>query len=64
MPSTFTIKNTGSKNLAIKIQGGGKPQEATVAPNEEQSFEVDQNSHVTVNEGTLPPGQAQPQPLR
>lgn len=52
MPSSFTIKNTsGDHTLDVRIQGGGKPQEASLIPGEEQTFEVDHNSHVSVNQG-------------
>ena len=58
MPTSFTIKNTSDMNaLEVRITGGGPPQEASIIPGEEQSFTLDQNSKVSVNQG---PPTAQP----
>ena len=51
--ATFTIRNTtDGRNLEVSIKGGGPPQNASLMPGEEQSFTVDGNQQVQVNEGS------------
>ena len=58
MAASFTIKNTSDVYaLEIKITGGGPAQNASVVPGEEQTFQLEQDSKVTVNQG---PPTAQP----
>lgn len=61
MTAKFTIKNT-SPDCTLEVAESGEgtggrdqPQKKVLQPDEEQSYSVDKNTHVTVREGDEEP---------